>query len=105
MTQLQSYTSRRRGRLFPDYIIPPEELAKRKSEREARGKRCRAVLERVRPHLIETHYNWFIIIEPNSGDYFLDPDEQVAMQKARQKYPKGWMVIFRLNKTGTCGKI
>jgi len=105
MTQLQSNTSPRRGRLFPGYIIPPEELAKRKAEREARGKRCREVLERVRPQLIKNYYNWFIIIEPDSGDYFLDPDEQIAMQKARQKYPKGWMVIFRLNQTGTCGKI
>ena len=46
-----------------------------------------------------------MIIEPNSGDYFIDPDEQVAEQKARQKYPSGWLVTFRLNETGAVGRI
>ncbi len=95
----------RQGRLFPEFTIPPEELARRKTERDARYHKTSIVFERVCPDLIEEHYNWFMIIEPNSGDYFIDPDEQVAEQKARQKYPSGWLVTFRLNETGACGRI
>ena len=95
----------RQGRLFPEFTIPPEELARRKAERDARCNKARVTFERVRPELIEEHYNWIMIIEPNSGDYFIDPDEQVAEQKARQKYPSGWLVTFRLNETGAVGRI
>jgi hypothetical protein len=105
MTQTQPTCPRRRGRLFPEYTIPPEELARRKAEKDARCQKSRVVFEQLRPQLIDNHYNWFMIIEPNSGDYFIDPDEEVAAQKARQKYPSGWLVTFRLNQTGTCGMI
>ena len=105
MTQTTRKIPRRRGRLFPEYTIPPEELARREAEKQARCQRSRVFFEQVRPQLINDHYNWFIIIEPNSGDYFIDPDEEVAFQKARQKYAIGWLVTFRINETGTCGMI
>lgn len=105
MTHTKPVRPRRQGRIFPEYTIPPEELARREVEKNARCQKARRVFDHVAPTLIDNHYNWFIIIEPNSGDYFIDLDEDVAMQKARQKYPRGWVVIFRLNETGTCGKI
>ena len=95
----------RRGRIFPEYTIPPEELARREAERKERYQRTRPVFERVRDDLIAEHYNWFMIIEPNSGDYFIDPDENIAVEKARQKYPSNWLVTFRINETGACGMI
>ncbi|MCL1465600.1 hypothetical protein [Argonema galeatum] len=105
MTQTTPKRPRRRGRLFPEYTIPPEELARREAEKQARCQRSRVAFEQVSPQLINDHYNWFIIIEPNSGDYFIDPDEEVANQKARQNYPSGWLVTFRINETGACGMI
>jgi hypothetical protein len=105
MTRTKSVRPRRQGRIFPEYTIPPEELAKREAEKNARIKRYREIFAQVSPQLIPDHYNWFMIIEPNSGDYFIDPEEDVAMQKARQKYPSGMVGIMRLNETGTCGKI
>ena len=105
MTRTKPVRPRRRGRIFPEFTIPPEDLARREAEKNARVKRYREVFTQVSPELIEDHYNWFIIIEPESGDYFIDPDEEVAMQKARHKYPKGMVGIMRLNETGTCGKI
>ena len=105
MTRTKPVRPRRRGRRFPEFTIPPEELARREAEKNARVKRYREVFTQVSPELIEDHFNWFIIIEPESGDYFIDPDEEVAMQKARHKYPKGMVGIMRLNETGTCGKI
>ncbi|MBD1904024.1 hypothetical protein NDI37_07785 [Funiculus sociatus GB2-A5] len=105
MTQTKPTRPRGKGRLFPEYTIPPEELAKREAEKNARSQRYREIFAQVSPQLINEHYNWFIVIEPNSGDYFVDIDEEIAVQKARQKYPTGMVGIMRLNETGTCGKI
>lgn len=105
MTQIPSKRSPRRGRVFPEYNFPLEELDRRKAEKKARYKKCRAIFEQVSPELIKDHYNWFMIIEPNTGDYFVDLEEQVAVQKARQKHPTGRLGGFRLNETGTYGKI
>jgi len=105
MTQVSDKRKPRRGRIFPEYTIPPEELARRKAEREARYQRCRTVFDRLQPELIADHYNWFMIIEPNSGDYFIDPEEKVAIAKARQKYPSGRLGVFKIDETGACGKI
>jgi hypothetical protein len=96
---------RRQGRIFPEYSIPSEELDKREAEKQARCQKARHFFEQVSPQLIKDHYNWFIIIEPNTGDYFIHSNEEVAAQKARQKYHSAWLVTFRLNETGSCGKI
>ena len=105
MTNTKSVRRRQPGRIFPEFTIPPEELAKREAEKNARGEKARVVFNRVRPELINTHYNWFMVIEPNSGDYFIDVDESGAEKKAREKYPQGWLVTFRINETGVCGRI
>ncbi|PSB01372.1 hypothetical protein [Merismopedia glauca] len=105
MTQPLKNRPRRRGRVFPEYNLPPSELARRQAEIDDFGLRCQTIWLHVSPELIEDHYNWFIMIEPESGDYFLDPDEMVAYQKARQKYPSGKLGTFRLNETGACGFI
>nr|WP_199297981.1 hypothetical protein [Trichocoleus sp. FACHB-40] len=78
---------------------PNTKLKKRSSQR------YREIFAQVSPQLINEHYNWFIVIEPNSGDYFVDIDEEIAVQKARHKYPTGMIGIMRLSETGTCGKI
>jgi hypothetical protein len=105
MSNTKSVRRRQPGRIFPEFTIPPEELARREAERNARGEKARVVFNRVRPELINTHYNWFMVIEPNSGDYFIDVDESGAEKKAREKYPQGWLVTFRINETGVCGRI
>nr|WP_254921494.1 hypothetical protein [Nodularia sp. NIES-3585] len=91
--------------MFPEFTIPQEELARHEAEKNARGQKARVIFEQVSPQLINEHYNWFIVIEPNSGDYFIDPDENAADKKAREKYPTGWLVTFRLNETRACGRI
>ena len=105
MTQTTPNRPRRRGRLFPEFTIPPEELARQKAEKEARSQRYRQIFALVSAELLENNYNWFMAIEPNSGDYFIDADEAVAVQKAREKYPHGMIGIMRLNETGACGMI
>lgn len=44
---------------------------------------------------------WYIAIEPESGDYFIDVDQEVA----RQKHPNGVHCMFCLNDSGATGKI
>jgi hypothetical protein len=92
--------------IFPDRPpLSPEEKARRQAESEDFSKRCREIFDRVYPELVAEHYDWFIHIDPDSGDYSIDPDEEVSFQKARQKHPNARLMAMRLNETGTCGRI
>lgn len=95
----------RRGRIFPEMKIPPEELAKREAEAEAFSQRCETIFQQLLPQLIEKYYGWYIAIEPNSGDYFIDKDKETASLKARQKYPNVIHHMFGINETGVSGTI
>jgi len=92
--------------LFPNRPrLSQEEILRRKAEDEIFGQRCRAIFDKVAPQLIADHYEWSIIIEPNSGDYFIAPDRKECLQKAKQKHPTALLLEMCLNETGTCGRI
>lgn len=95
----------RRGRIFPEIQIPPEELARREAEREAFSKRCREIFNKLLPELIDKYYGWYIAIEPDSGDYFIDRDKETASLKARHKHPNIIHHMFGINETGVSGRI
>ncbi|GAA6623211.1 hypothetical protein [Scytonema sp. NUACC26] len=78
MTQLDSKHTPHRGKLFPERTISDEEKAKHQLEIEVFYQRCRPIFERLRPLLIEKHKNWFIVIEPESEEYFLDKERAIA---------------------------
>ncbi|EDN68345.1 conserved hypothetical protein [Beggiatoa sp. PS] len=61
--------------------------------------------KQVAPQLMTKHYGWSIHIEPDSGDYFIDPDSDICFQKARQKHPTAMLMEMCLNETGACGRI
>lgn len=105
MTQLSNFHQPGRGQLFSKSTIPPEELARRKAKRVEIGERCRAVFDRVRPELSDKYYNWFIAIEPESGEYLIDPKLEGLLQKVHTRYAHTDMRLttFRLNETGACG--
>ncbi|MCP2729762.1 hypothetical protein [Limnofasciculus baicalensis] len=107
MANLSERRKQRRGRIFPEGTIPPGELAKRQTERTKIGQRCREIFELIRPELIEKYYNWFIAIEPDSGEYLVDPKLLGIIQKIRDRYgdKEVMLTTFRLNETGACGKI
>ncbi|NET55043.1 MAG: hypothetical protein F6K47_02225 [Symploca sp. SIO2E6] len=96
---------RRRGRIFPEIQWSPEKKARWRSEQVAFRKRCQVIFERVKPNLLETHYNWYMVVEPNSEEYFIAQDGEVATQMARQKYPNSKLYLFRISETGVCGTI
>ncbi|MEH1940454.1 MAG: hypothetical protein V7L01_09590 [Nostoc sp.] len=105
MTELSSDSRPHRGRVFPERQLSPEEKARRKAEDEVFYQRCRVVFDRVKPELIKEYYDWFIVIEPDSGDYFIDANEDVARTKAREKFGDTLRLMMRINETGACGKI
>ncbi|MCT7963712.1 hypothetical protein NG791_23840 [Laspinema sp. D1] len=95
----------RLGRVFPDSNYTPEELAQRKAESKALMQRCDAIFEGVKSNLIDQFYDWFMVIEPESGDYFIDENEEGAVQKAHEKYPETACVIYCINETGACCRV
>ncbi|HLO84151.1 MAG TPA: hypothetical protein VK203_03925 [Nostocaceae cyanobacterium] len=105
MTQLTPKQPARRGRIFPERTLSPEELAKRKAENEVFDQRCKVIFELVRPELIQEHYGWYIAIVPDHDDYLIDEDKEIAHKKAREKYPHADHCVFCLNETGAVGTI
>ena len=105
--------TRRRGRIFPEIQWTPEQKAERAAESEAFYQRCYPIFDRVKPELIATHYNWFIAIEPDSKEYFIDSpwerlrqrDLEVASLQCRATYPGKLHYTFRINESGACGSI
>ena len=85
--------------------LSEEEKARLKAEKEEFSRRCREIFERVSPELIKNHYNWYIHIEPSSGEYFIDADEKISFQKAKDKHPNAVLMAMRLNETGAVGRI
>jgi hypothetical protein len=105
MIRVSEERSVRQGRVFPERQLSPEEKAKRKAEREEMMRRCQVIFDRVQPELINDHYDWFMVIEPDSGDYFIDEDEIEAINKARDKHPTAKCTIFCINETGACCRV
>ncbi len=105
MTETKPTRTARRGRIFPEIQWTPEQQAQWRTEREEIRKRCQVIFDRVKPELMQTHYNWYITIEPLSGEYFIDKDEMAGALKAHEKYPSCKLHTFRINETGVCGTI
>jgi hypothetical protein len=106
MTEAKYARANRRGRIFPQIQWTEEQKALRRAEDEEWNQRCKVIFSRIKPQYIETHYNWYMVVEPDSRDYFIDADEEVAMLLARQKHPGTIpLFLFRINETGVSGTI
>lgn len=105
MTDTKPTRNVRRGRLFPEIQWTEEQKAKWREEGEAFHKRCQVIFDKVQPQLIQTHYNWYLAVEPESGDYFVERDELVVINMSRQKHPNAPVFVFRINETGVAGTI
>ncbi|MEG4205083.1 hypothetical protein QUA20_14260 [Microcoleus sp. Pol7_A1] len=105
MTNVKPNRTVRRGRLFPEIQWSEEKKAQWRAEREAFYQRCKPIFDRLKPELIDTHYNWYMAVEPDSGEYFIDKDDMQVANIAHEKYPKAKLQVFRINETGVCGTI
>ncbi|GBD53440.1 conserved hypothetical protein [Microcystis aeruginosa NIES-298] len=95
----------RRGRVFPEIQSTEEAKAKHRARQLEFYHRCWPIFQSLQPRLMKHYYGWYIAIKPDSGDYFIDPDQEVASKKARAKYPDKIHHIFGINETGVSGRI
>jgi hypothetical protein len=63
----------RRTRILPPSPIALSEKSRHQEKQNALAMRCRVVFDRLHPQLIDTHYNWYIAIDPESENYLVDP--------------------------------
>ncbi|BCL38834.1 hypothetical protein [Nostoc sp. MS1] len=105
MTDTKSTHQARRGRIFPQIQWTQAQQSQWKAGREAFKEQCELIFAQVQPQLIKTHYNWFIAVEPESGEYFLHEDVLSVAKQAQEKYPNAKLHVFRINETGACGRI
>ena len=105
MTEAKHTRTLRQRRIFPEIQWTEQQKAQWKAERQAFKERCQPIFERVKPEFIKTYYNWYMAVEPESGEYFINEDALVVAQKAHEKYPNARLHVFRINETGTCGII
>lgn len=105
MAETKTTRTVRRGRIFPEIQWTPEQKEQWRTERREFKERCLPIFNKVRSELIETHYNWFVAVEPDSGEYFVDKDSSIASRQCREKHPGKIPHVFRINETGVCGAI
>ena len=96
---------RRRGRVFPEIQWTEEQKAQHRARQQAFYERCWVIYEQLKQKLLDKYYGWYIAIEPDSGDYFIDPDQEVASRKAREKYTNVIHHILGIHETGVSGRI
>ena len=101
----ETHRTKRRLRGLPELSYSPEEIARIEAEMQILMKRCDEIFETAKPKLIDDYYDWFMVIEPESGDYFIDKDDNVAEQKADEKYPEAPCVVYCINETGACYRV
>ncbi len=106
VSAMTSLSQPRRTRIVPSTPTDPEVIQREQEAQHALEERCRPLFDRLRPTLRETYPNWFIAIDPETENYFLDPTLRGLTVKISQTL-KGDTIpmIFRLNDTGTCGRI
>jgi hypothetical protein len=105
MTETKPTRTARRGRIFPEIQWTPEQHAQWEIERQEFHQRCQIIFDKVKPELMQTHYNWYITIEPDSGEYYVNQNEMEGAALVREKYPSRKLYSFRINETGVCGTI
>ncbi len=57
--------------------------------------RARAIYDSLLDELNGNYPSWYVAIEPDSGDYFLNTDKNLAQQSARQKHPGRLICTFK----------
>lgn len=92
-------------RLHSEQQLTQKEIEENQARLQAFRSRCLPIFERLKLELIQTHHNWYIAIEPDSGNYFIAKDELEVCQMAHLQHPQARIHVFRINETGVCGTI
>ncbi|MDJ1182453.1 hypothetical protein [Roseofilum casamattae] len=103
MSEIQLRSRLQPGRIFPEAEWSDRKKAEWQIERDRFYQSCEEIFQQVKSELIETHYCWYVAIEPHSQDYFLAESEWEAISLARAKYSHAPFHLFQINQTGVCG--
>ena len=60
-------------------------------------RKAEAIYASVKGQLEKEHWGEILVIEPDSGDYFVDKNRRKAMQNAEAKYPDS---LFHMRRIG-----
>lgn len=105
MTKTISSNQTFRKRLHPERTLTAEQIEQEQAKLRTFQERCQPIFEKVKPEFIKTHYNWYLAVEPDSGEYFIAETDLEVGEKAHNKYPNARIFVFRINQTGACGTI
>lgn len=92
-------------RIFSVNRLSPQEIECRRQAKRQLNLRCRSHFEKIRDRLLQTHYNWSVAIEPESGYYLIDKDWEKLLKRTEIYCPKSEMMIYGINQKGTCGRL
>jgi len=60
-------------------------------------RKAEAIYASVKKQLEDEHWGEIVVIEPDSGNYFVDKDRRKAMRHAEEKYPD---MLFHTRRVG-----
>jgi hypothetical protein len=75
----------------------PDSLANKIYSREELDQLCWPVFERLVTELGERYQNWIVVIEPETGEYFLGLDDYEVLNRARKRHPRSQFFAYRLS--------
>lgn len=78
-------------------MAEPDSLANKNYSREDLDRRCWPIFQRLMEELGGRYENWIVVIEPDSGDYFLGLDDYEVLNRARKKHPRAQFFAYRLS--------
>lgn len=58
---------------------------------------CWPIFERLMGELGDLYQNWLVVIEPETGDYFLGQDDHEVLSRARKKHPQKSFFAYKLS--------
>lgn len=78
-------------------MTQPDPLANKNYAREELDNLCWPIFEQLQEQLGTRYQNWIVVIEPESGDYFLGLDDYEVLNRARKKHPRAQFFAYRLS--------
>jgi hypothetical protein len=71
-------------------------LTNKNYQREELDNLCWPIYQRLLEQLGARYQNWIVVIEPETGEYFLGLDDYEVLNRARKKHPRAQFFAYRL---------
>lgn len=77
-------------------MATPDSLTNKNYSAQELDEKCWPVFERLLAELGERYQNWIVVIEPDTGEYFLGLDDYEVLNRARKRHPRSQFFAYRL---------